>query len=270
MAGVAGDRSPFRVASLCVKADKALYKEHRILMRSRRLERRLRLETSFLKYKLALLRKQRGERNVNILEECKRSENPPAVIHSRKFETTYMAADSDSEDSGDLNEINSTPLNPEESQGAPASTQKTLAIPKRPTNGYLCFCAQMRPLILKKTSPLKQQEMQRVLSHVWKEMPYNLKKHYYEMYEKDKLRYKQQMKIYNALMDDDQGVQESEVLEQFTMPNYLMEVPAFLPHLVNSALVRDETGYVNIDRDVIHEISAELKEDEDMPTAPGH
>lgn len=265
------DRSPFRIAGLCVEADKALYHEHRRLLRCRRLERRLRLETSFLKYKLALVRKQRGE-TINVLS-AKKKANARVGEDEASDERTYILADSDSDEDATvytvLTDERRRQLRPaEELEEVPiVSPPKTVSVPKRPTNGYLCFCAQMRPLVLKivcKAESLKQQEMQRVLSQVWKELPIELKKYYYAMYEKDKVRYKQQMRVYNAKrVAEETGVGENvENGEQFAMPNYLLEIPRFLMRLVDQALLREsESGLINIERDMIRKMATPADED---------
>jgi len=270
------DRSPFRIASLCVREDKQLYHEHRRLLRSRRLERRLRLETSFLQYKLALIRKQRGETEVKLKNELREAKTAASRQSENNLTThKYIMADSDSDDEADVQWVlteaqrNGMGLasQSEETPAKPPSLPKSAPVPKRPTNGYLCFCAQMRPLVLNvvcKTAPLKQQEMQRVLSQVWKEMPNDLKKYYFHMYEKDKVRYKQQMAVYETNQQNEKEPNKAaNASEAFSLPNYLHAIPRFLLRLVEEMLRRDkETDSIVIDREEVRSFATKLTDED--------
>lgn len=94
---------------------------------------------------------------------------------------------------------------------SPASTSKTKKIktekekdpnaPKKPANAFFMFCQQQRANIqevfLKENDEeISHQEMTKRLAIEWNGLPQEKKKVYYELYEKEKERYEQEMKEY--------------------------------------------------------------------------
>lgn len=75
--------------------------------------------------------------------------------------------------------------------------------PKKPSNAFLMFCQKNRSVVqaehLKQNkNEITRQEMTRKLAEIWKETTTENKKTYYEMYEKDKARYAQEMKDFES------------------------------------------------------------------------
>jgi hypothetical protein len=74
--------------------------------------------------------------------------------------------------------------------------------PKRPTSGYLYFCQDARPAIMKKMSKnntkLVLGDIAKLLGKKWKAIPDNKRKIYEEKSKIDKERYEMEMEQYNA------------------------------------------------------------------------
>ena len=80
--------------------------------------------------------------------------------------------------------------------------------PKRPANPFLQFCQEQRPLAvsaagLERASgntegETSKQEITRQLASKWNTLPPEDKKVYYDMYEKSKEKYAEEMKLYSA------------------------------------------------------------------------
>ena len=74
--------------------------------------------------------------------------------------------------------------------------------PKRPTSGYLYFCQDARPAIMKNMSKnnakLVLGNIAKVLGKDWKALSYDKRKVYEEKSKIDKERYEEEMEQYNA------------------------------------------------------------------------
>ncbi|KAI3638167.1 hypothetical protein MIR68_003778 [Amoeboaphelidium protococcarum] len=70
--------------------------------------------------------------------------------------------------------------------------------PKKPANAFI-FYAQNHREVLKQAHPeMNKAEIARELGNQWKAIAEDEKKEYYDMYEKDKVRWEQEMKVYNG------------------------------------------------------------------------
>lgn len=77
--------------------------------------------------------------------------------------------------------------------------------PKRPANPFLQFCQEQRPLAASAAAGAggngegdTKQEITRQLASKWNTLPPQDKKIYYDMYEKSKEKYAEEMKLYSA------------------------------------------------------------------------
>lgn len=74
--------------------------------------------------------------------------------------------------------------------------------PKRPTSGYLYFCQDARPAIMKKMSKnntkLVLGDIAKALGRDWKTLSDNKRKNYEDKSKTDKERYEMEMEQYNA------------------------------------------------------------------------
>lgn len=116
---------------------------------------------------------------------------------------------------------NNTKKRPIQSQLAshanqPPSKKKTRdpREPKRPTNAYLYFCDAERENVKKDWAtnrPNEQLEITKVMTEFWKKLTDDEKKPYYDMYEKDKLRYHKAIEEFNVMKDQEQRTQTPEI-----------------------------------------------------------
>ncbi|XP_033120192.1 HMG box-containing protein C28F2.11-like [Anneissia japonica] len=75
--------------------------------------------------------------------------------------------------------------------------------PKKPANAYLMFCQQERAPVQEEhqsqdKDEISHQELTKELAKRWNELTSDQKQAYYDMYEKDKLRYEREMQEYNS------------------------------------------------------------------------
>ncbi|EDV28269.1 uncharacterized protein TRIADDRAFT_7110, partial [Trichoplax adhaerens] len=73
--------------------------------------------------------------------------------------------------------------------------------PKKPANAFFHFCQEKRNLpqdVQKEEADSSgYHDLTKFLSNKWNSLPSADKKVYYEMYERDKKRYEEELKIYN-------------------------------------------------------------------------
>ena len=74
--------------------------------------------------------------------------------------------------------------------------------PKRPTSGYLYFCQDARPNVMKKMSKTNKKivlgDIAKALGKKWKALTLDKRKVYDEKSKKDKERYEEEMEKYNT------------------------------------------------------------------------
>ncbi|XP_071943826.1 uncharacterized protein [Antedon mediterranea] len=79
--------------------------------------------------------------------------------------------------------------------------------PKKPANAYLMFCQQARAPVQEEHQNLDKddishQELTKELAKRWNELTTDQKQAYYDMYQKDKLRYERELQEYNASLQN--------------------------------------------------------------------
>ncbi|KXN68833.1 HMG-box, partial [Conidiobolus coronatus NRRL 28638] len=93
----------------------------------------------------------------------------------------------------------------------PKRAEKDPNAPKRPSNAFLMFC-QMERSNLKDYHPESSlSDLTKMLGMKWGSMTVEEKKKYYDMYENDKIRYKQEMSNYNPKNPPTSGVVASVI-----------------------------------------------------------
>lgn len=139
------------------------------------------------------------------------------------------------------------PIPPHSAAHQPPSKKKTRdpREPKRPTNAYLYYCDAERESVKNDWAtnrPNEQLEITKVMTEAWKKLTDEEKKPYYDMYEKDKLRYHKAIEEFNLIKDQELRTQTPEIkLENDesiasspapTQPD--SEPPLSLPEIVKS------------------------------------
>lgn len=89
--------------------------------------------------------------------------------------------------------------------------------PKRPTNAYLYFCEAERDNVRNDWTtnhPNEPLEITKLMTEYWKKLTDEEKKPYYDMYEKDKLRYHKAIEEFNVIKDQELRTQTPEVKQE--------------------------------------------------------
>ncbi|PKK76407.1 HMG-box, partial [Rhizophagus irregularis] len=68
--------------------------------------------------------------------------------------------------------------------------------PKRPRNAFLMYCKSQRDQAREENQNKGFQDVTRILSQKWKDLPNEEKQKYYDMYNKEKQRYEIEMSSY--------------------------------------------------------------------------
>ena len=71
-------------------------------------------------------------------------------------------------------------------------------MPKKPKSGYMFFCDEQRPHVMKKHKDAKMGQVAKILGDMWKKMDEEMKKPYLDMNENAKEEYNEAMKQYKA------------------------------------------------------------------------
>ncbi|GMM27700.1 Nhp10 protein [Martiniozyma asiatica (nom. inval.)] len=132
--------------------------------------------------------------------------------------------------------------------GTPKKKARDPREPKRPTNAYLFFCDSERDRVKNEwleNHPGEHVEMSKALTEAWKSLSDEDKKPFYELYEKDKLRYHKAVEEFAHIKEQErlstlQSTTSSPALEADVSLNDTFEVsklneshPASEPELVS-------------------------------------
>lgn len=86
-------------------------------------------------------------------------------------------------------------------------------LPKRPTNSYLIFCElekeKLKEKLDKESPPGYMYDMSKALTEAWKNLNEQQKKPYYKLYEEDKKRYTEELRVYNEKKAADAAIAEA-------------------------------------------------------------
>ncbi|KAL6593272.1 HMG-box [Neocallimastix sp. 'constans'] len=109
--------------------------------------------------------------------------------------------DLDSEDSEIENNTPQQPIKVEEKHQRKKQKVDPLA-PKKPANAFFRFCQHQRKDMNSQINQIKSEDssnsdITKILSNQWKQLPQEEKQIYYDLYEKDKIRYEKEMEVYN-------------------------------------------------------------------------
>ncbi|KAJ1951431.1 non-histone protein [Linderina macrospora] len=77
-----------------------------------------------------------------------------------------------------------------------STTNKDPNAPKRPANAFVLFCQAERPGVKNASAEMSSGELTRLMSHRWKHMTEDERKPYFEIYDREKLRYEKEMSSY--------------------------------------------------------------------------
>lgn len=106
--------------------------------------------------------------------------------------------------------INGTTGKKKRSYGTSAAKRrlKDPNLPKRPTNAYLLFCELEKDNVRKEMDekyPGVTTDMSKALTETWKNLDAKARKPFYELYEKDKIRYQNELKEYTERRTRESG-----------------------------------------------------------------
>ncbi|KAI9505166.1 high mobility group box domain-containing protein, partial [Coemansia spiralis] len=68
--------------------------------------------------------------------------------------------------------------------------------PKRPANAFVMFCQFERPSIKSASTDLTSGELTKAMSAKWKDLPKSEKQKYFDLYEREMVRYQQELVSY--------------------------------------------------------------------------
>lgn len=83
--------------------------------------------------------------------------------------------------------------------------------PKKPLNAFLWFCQEQREIILNRCPGMSHQELTKQLSVTWNTLEEKEKEVYYEMFDKDKLRYEKEMQALQSNGKSNIDINEGEL-----------------------------------------------------------
>ncbi|CAG8736285.1 10210_t:CDS:2, partial [Cetraspora pellucida] len=86
--------------------------------------------------------------------------------------------------------------------------------PKRPRNAFLMYCQMQREQAREENQNKGFQDVTRILSQRWKELPLEEKGKYYDMYKQERQRYEKEMSTYVGGINSDYGDELDSVSEE--------------------------------------------------------
>ncbi|CAH1763649.1 20380_t:CDS:2 [Entrophospora sp. SA101] len=167
------------------------------LVRAKKSIQRLKIERSFLVDRL-----EQSQQHINNESGSEISSSPPRAMDTDDELNSVGSDDNKNKNNDDSSSYNKNMSSQEEMLedsrvGKRKKQVRDPNAPKRPRNAFLIYCQNQREQAKEENQNNKGfQGVTRILSQKWKDLPEDERKIYFEMYNKEKLRYEKEMSSY--------------------------------------------------------------------------